>query len=67
MNRSPSSGTDINQRKVPLSPGDEAEPGTPGTGEDICQECHGSGKMDDGSPCPNCDGTGYVTEGIGGG
>jgi DnaJ-class molecular chaperone len=50
-----------------LSPGDEAAPGTPGTGEDICQECRGTGQIDDGSPCPNCDGTGYVTEGIGGG
>jgi hypothetical protein len=27
-----------------MSPGEEARPGTPGTGEDICPECKGSGK-----------------------
>ena len=25
------------------APGDEAAPGTPGTGEDICPQCKGSG------------------------
>ena len=46
-------------------PGDEAPAGTPGTGEDICPECHGKGKVD-GKPCHNCDGTGRITRGIGG-
>lgn len=50
-----------------LNPGDDAEPGTPGTGEDICDECAGTGKLSDGRPCPNCGGTGKVIHGIGGG
>lgn len=48
-----------------LNPGDEAAPGTPGTGENVCPECNGSG-IQDGEKCPTCDGTGKVTEGIGG-
>ena len=28
--------------RSPMAPGDEAAPGTPGTGEDICPECRGS-------------------------
>jgi hypothetical protein len=47
------------------SPGDEAPPGTPGTGEDICPECSGGGKARGGT-CPNCEGTGRVVRGIGG-
>lgn len=54
-------------QNTPLSPGDDAAPGTPGTGEDICDACNGSGKMKDGSMCANCGGTGKVVEGIGGG
>ena len=50
-----------------LNPGDDAVPGTPGTGEDICDACKGTGKLQNGSHCPNCGGTGIVTEGIGGG
>lgn len=50
----------------PLKPGDEAAPGTAGAGEDICERCSGSGKVD-GAPCPECDGTGRVMRGIGGG
>jgi hypothetical protein len=49
----------------PLNPGDEAPAGTPGTGEDICRECKGSGKVN-GATCPNCNGRGRVIEGIGG-
>ncbi|MBV8972592.1 MAG: hypothetical protein JO290_09910 [Sphingomonadaceae bacterium] len=49
-----------------LAPGDEAAPGTPGTGEDVCRTCNGSGRID-GSACPTCGGSGIVTEGIGGG
>ena len=49
-----------------LNPGDDAQPGTPGTGENVCPECQGSGKLS-GAPCPDCDGTGIVIEGIGGG
>ena len=49
-----------------LNPGDEAAPGTPGTGEDLCRKCGGSGTID-GKDCPECGGTGKVVEGIGGG
>ena len=49
-----------------LSPGDEGPAGAPGTGENLCPECNGSGRVEAG-PCPTCDGTGKVIEGIGGG
>ena len=48
-----------------LAPGDEAARGTPGTGEDVCPECHGSGRVG-AKPCPKCDGSGRVIKGIGG-
>lgn len=51
--------------ETPL-PGDDAAPGSPGTGEGICRLCGGSGRADDGSDCPSCGGTGKVTVGIGG-
>jgi DnaJ-class molecular chaperone len=47
------------------APGDEATPGTPGTGENLCRECNGTGELD-GSPCPACAGSGKVIQGIGG-
>lgn len=47
-------------------PGDQAPPGTPGTGENVCPRCGGSGQAD-GGRCPECNGTGRVTTGIGGG
>jgi DnaJ-class molecular chaperone len=46
-------------------PGDQASPGTPGTGENVCRRCGGSGRID-GGECPECGGTGRVIEGIGG-
>jgi hypothetical protein len=48
-----------------MSPGDEAPAGTPGTGENVCPRCGGSGKVG-GTTCPACQGTGKVTVGIGG-
>jgi RecJ-like exonuclease len=48
-----------------MNPGDEAPPGMPGTGEDTCPECHGSGTIR-GAPCINCGGRGKVVRGIGG-
>ncbi|MGX6447526.1 hypothetical protein ACVU7I_05580 [Patulibacter sp. S7RM1-6] len=48
------------------APGDEAPPGTPGTGEDVCPRCGGSGRVD-GGDCPECAGTGKVVRGVGGG
>jgi hypothetical protein len=50
----------------PMNPGDQAPPATPGTGENICPICHGSGQRD-GQECDNCGGTGKVVQGIGGG
>ena len=49
----------------PMSPGDEAPEGTPGTGPNVCPDCGGSGKVR-GQTCPTCEGTGEVTVGIGG-
>ncbi len=48
-----------------MAPGDEAPPGTPGTGEDICPKCSGEGKAD-GGDCPECAGSGTVVRGVGG-
>ena len=48
-----------------INPGDEAAAGTPGTGENICRTCGGSGRAADG-PCPSCDGSGKVTAAVGG-
>ncbi|HEX8416808.1 MAG TPA: hypothetical protein VF641_04310 [Methylobacterium sp.] len=50
----------------PPKPGDEAPPGVPGTGENLCRRCGGSGKVD-AQACPDCVGTGRVTTPIGGG
>ena len=48
-----------------VHPGDEAPPGAPGAGEDICPECNGKGSIS-GRDCQNCGGTGKVIRGIGG-
>ena len=45
---------------------DAVPPGTPGSGEDICRACRGTGEVD-GKTCSECAGTGKVTTGIGGG
>ena len=55
------------QQQPDLKPGDEAAPGTPGAGEDLCTACAGSGRLPSGAPCPECEGTGKVMRGIGGG
>ena len=49
----------------PMSPGDEAPVGTPGTGETVCPRCGGSGRQG-ASACPECQGTGKINVGIGG-
>lgn len=51
---------------APMSPGDEAPPGTPGTGDKPCPTCGGSGRGPDGWICPQCGGSGTVTAAIGG-
>lgn len=52
--------------QAPMSGGDEAPPGTPGTGEKVCPVCGGSGRKA-GGICPECGGTGRITAAIGGG
>jgi hypothetical protein len=52
-------------QNTPMSPGDDAPAGTPGTGEAVCPRCGGTGQLK-GQPCPECDGTGKVIKGIGG-
>jgi hypothetical protein len=50
-----------------MNPGDEVPPGTPDSGENICPQCHGSGRLGGkGEECPNCGGTGKIIQGIGG-
>ena len=58
-------GTAGQAEEAALNPGDVAPAGTQGTGEDVCRECHGTGKAGNG-PCPDCGGTGKVIKAIGG-
>jgi len=46
-----------------MAPGDEAPPGTPGTGEDVCPDCGGRGRLD-GQECNTCLGRGRVIRAI---
>jgi hypothetical protein len=50
---------------IPMAPGDEAPVGTPGTGQDVCRTCAGTGEAE-GESCTDCAGTGWVNVGIGG-
>jgi hypothetical protein len=60
-----SGGRKPSEPATPMSPGDEAPQGTPGTGENVCPVCGGTGTIA-GKPCTECGGTGTVTVGIGG-
>ena len=51
--------------KPKLNPGDQAEPGTPGVGENVCPECKGSGRIG-AAPCQPCGGAATIIEGVGG-
>jgi RecJ-like exonuclease len=57
---------ELNSSHPKPSPGDQAVAGTPGTGENICPDCAGTGRIQ-GQPCKACDGSGKIIEGIGGG
>ena len=61
-----STGSGISGSGARPAPGDDAPAGTPGTGENVCPQCRGSGKVG-GNACANCQGTGKVVEGMGGG
>jgi ACR3 family arsenite transporter len=68
-------GAQTMQSKNPFrhhTPDDDPEAGTPGTGEDVCPECNGTGKQLDketgkptDKPCERCDGTGIIVQGVG--
>jgi hypothetical protein len=58
-------GNDPTPANVRMNPGDEAPEGTPGTGENTCPACGGTGQAG-GRSCVSCGGTGLVTVGIGG-
>ena len=54
------------------TPDDDPEAGAPCTGEDVCPDCHGTGKQVDKKagqptevPRERCDGTGRIVDGIG--
>ncbi len=64
MNDDPKPGAS-DQPTQALNPGDEAAPGSPGTGETFCPVCGGIGTIE-GERCASCGGTGQVTVGIGG-
>lgn len=49
------------------APGDQAPPGSEGSGEVPCRDCKGTGRSPSGDRCATCEGTGRVIEGIGGG
>jgi hypothetical protein len=48
-----------------LPPANDVPSATPGTGENVCPKCGGSGKVV-GITCTECQGSGKVTRGIGG-
>jgi DnaJ-class molecular chaperone len=54
------------KRYEDMTPGDEAPPGEPSSGEDVCEACQGTGRVD-GERCESCGGTGRVVRGVGGG
>jgi DnaJ-class molecular chaperone len=54
-----------NANDQPMNPGDQAPPGTPGTGEVPCPDCGGSGSKDGGT-CTLCAGTGKIVKAVGG-
>ena len=50
-----------------LTPNDEGAAGMPGTGENVCPECSGTGVKGSGETCSECAGTGRMSEGRGAG
>jgi RecJ-like exonuclease len=56
---------DQERDKPKPNPGDQAAPGTRGTGENVCPTCKGSGRVE-AKACETCGGTGKVIEGVGG-
>jgi DnaJ-class molecular chaperone len=52
-------------RRGGLNPGDEVAPGTPQSGEAVCPECKGTGRIPGAGDCSNCGGSGKVTQLVG--
>ena len=50
---------------ISAKPGDQAPEGTPGSGDNVCATCSGSGTID-GQQCTACLGTGVVQDAVGG-
>jgi DnaJ-class molecular chaperone len=48
----------------PINPGDEQRPDVTQTGETLCWDCKGSGRLDD-RECPTCRGSGRVIVSVG--
>ena len=64
--KSTSGNMDRSASRPKTNPGDQAAPGTPGAGENVCPDCRGGGRVNN-APCKTCGGTGKVIEGIAGG
>jgi hypothetical protein len=58
--RDAADAADREEHRAAMKPGDEAPPGDPMAGENLCRACGGSGIVD-GQPCTNCAGTGKTT------
>jgi DnaJ-class molecular chaperone len=64
--RTPDDTSRVSTNRSAINPGDEAAVGTSGTGENVCPDCKGSGRLNN-APCRLCGGTGKVIKGVGGG
>jgi DnaJ-class molecular chaperone len=49
-----------------MRPGDEVPEQTASAGENLCPDCDGTGRRNNGT-CPACQGKGTITEAVGGG
>lgn len=58
-------GKQPSQPGATLAPGQAVPMKTPGSGDNACPRCGGSGKLAAGT-CPECQGSGKLTVGIGG-
>lgn len=53
-------GQAVGGGEATMNPGDEAPPGSPATGENVCRACAGTGMDENDEACPECGGTGRV-------
>ena len=59
-----SAATNAPSATEPMNPGDESPAGTPGTAENICPDCGGSGRRG-ASSCAACGGSGKIVANVG--